>query len=101
MNREDYSNIHGERYDPVKPKDSDILKGKGSFVGETVTSTEFVPKHGERYETHRPTGSDVFRHENSSFDGRTWTQEDFGPKTTERAEPARHMAELRIDTGGM
>lgn len=51
----------------TKPKDSNILRGDGSFVSETVKGTEYTPKKGERYDTIRPGVSDIWKVSNFEF----------------------------------
>ena len=50
MNRTDYGAKTGERYEAVRPRDSDVLKGDGSFTGLTQHDLDFQPGKGERYE---------------------------------------------------
>lgn len=49
----------GERYELMKPKDSDIFQHEGSFIDETLAELE--PKKGERFETKRPETSDIWK----------------------------------------
>lgn len=61
VNRQEYSARKGERMETVKPKDSDILKGDGSFVTETDNSVEFIAKRGDRYEAVKQGSSDIWK----------------------------------------
>lgn len=57
----EYSGKRGERYEVVKPKDSDILKGDGSFVSETDKNLEYTAKKGERYEAVKQGSADIWK----------------------------------------
>lgn len=61
LSHEEHKIITGERYDIVKPKDSDILRGDGSFTATTDKNIEYTPKKGERYDTVRPVASDIWK----------------------------------------
>lgn len=61
VNRDEYSNLKGERYEMKKPVDSEILKGDGSFTGETHMRTEYTPKKGERSELRHHEPSDIWK----------------------------------------
>lgn len=61
VTQEEFSRKKGERYETKKPKDSDILKGDGSFAEQTEKETEFTQKMGERYETVKPGTSDIWK----------------------------------------
>lgn len=61
VNRQDYSHTKGDRFEAVKPQDSGILKGDGSFTRETSTLSDYQAKVGERYESKRPQSSDLWK----------------------------------------
>lgn len=44
-----------------KPKDSDLLRGDGSFVSETSNNLDYTAKKGERHEVVRPDASDIWK----------------------------------------
>ncbi|KAI1732111.1 hypothetical protein Ddc_00963 [Ditylenchus destructor] len=72
----------GERYEPMRPKDSDIFQHQGSFIDET--HAELEPKKGERFETKRPETSDIWKKE-GVMDGISVTQDEFTHKTSEKS----------------
>ena len=61
VNRTDYSYTKGERFEAVRPQDSTILKGDGSFTRETSTLIDYQAKVGERYDAKRPQSSDLWK----------------------------------------
>lgn len=61
VSHQEHKAVKGDRYEVKKPKDSDILRGDGSFVVETDKSIEYAAKKGERYETIRPESSDIWK----------------------------------------
>ncbi|KAL3080992.1 hypothetical protein niasHS_012792 [Heterodera schachtii] len=67
VNAEEYgrggAGARAERYATVRPKESDILKGHGSFARESHQRAEFGPKRAERAEAKKPSDSDIFRRE--------------------------------------
>lgn len=70
MNRQDYSNVRGERYEARRPKDSDVLKGEGTFDVESVNRSEYKMKAGERYDAKRPHSSGIFKVRKSAISSR-------------------------------
>lgn len=68
----------------------------------TVTHSEFTQKHAEKLNpnvTHYAS-SDIFGSREHSFEGRTWTQDEFTPKLGEKASIMKPLGELQIDTAG-
>lgn len=61
VSHEDYSGKKGERYEAVKPRDSDILRGDGSFISQTQNRMEFTPKKGDRFDTVKQGSADIWR----------------------------------------
>ncbi|RCN40298.1 hypothetical protein ANCCAN_13753 [Ancylostoma caninum] len=61
MNQQEYVTVKGERYDTKRPKDSEILKGDGSFMDKTMNQQEYVTVKGERYDIKRPKDSDILK----------------------------------------
>lgn len=59
--RKEYSGKKGERYEIKKPKDSNILRGDGSFVAQTDKGIEYTAKTGERYEVVKQGSSDIWK----------------------------------------
>lgn len=53
--------MRGDRYDTVKPKDSDFLRGDGAFASETSKHADFTAVKGERFDPMRPTTSDIWK----------------------------------------
>lgn len=50
INRSEYGAKSGERYEAVRPKDSDVLKGDGTFTSITQHSHDYQVGRGERYD---------------------------------------------------
>lgn len=61
VTHQDFSERRSERPDVVKPVDSDILKGDGSFIATTDKNAEYTFKKGERYETVKQGSSDIWK----------------------------------------
>ena len=61
VNTIEYAAKSGERYEARRPKDSDLLKGEGSFISETNTAVEYGPKKGERYDAKKPGSSEIWK----------------------------------------
>lgn len=61
VTHQEYSGKRGERYETIKPKDSNILRGDGSFLSETDKSAEYKPKKGERYEAVKRGSDDIWK----------------------------------------
>lgn len=61
VSHQDYAHAKGERYSVKKPKDSDLLRGEGSFTSETTKTVEYTQKRGERYETARQEASEIWK----------------------------------------
>ncbi|CAJ0575100.1 unnamed protein product, partial [Mesorhabditis spiculigera] len=90
VNRSEYSAKAGERYDVVKPKESDLLREtatskpgasdiwnkEGGVEQMTVNRSEYSAKAGERYDVVKPKESDLLRGD-GHFEGQTQNQKDF------------------------
>lgn len=61
VNRSEYTHQQGEKLEAKRPKDSDILKGEGSFASDTHTRSEYVPKKGERYDPKKHDTSEIWK----------------------------------------
>ena len=61
VNRAAYAGKQGERYDVVRPKDSNVLRGDGSFIAESVHAAEFGEKRADRFDARRPEPSDLWK----------------------------------------
>ncbi|MFH4984724.1 hypothetical protein AB6A40_011433 [Gnathostoma spinigerum] len=56
------NHLKGERFETVKPKNSNILGSNIlAFVDQTQAHIDYTAKKGERYETKRPESSDVWK----------------------------------------
>jgi hypothetical protein len=67
INRSEYSHKQGERYDASRPKDSDILRGDGSFMSDTHNRLEYPAKAGDRYEMKTQGASDIWKVRDSNL----------------------------------
>lgn len=61
INRTEYSHKMGERYEPRRPRESDILKGEGAIESESHTRREYQPKKGERYDARKHDSDDIWK----------------------------------------
>lgn len=61
VNRSDYSNTRGERFDSKRPNDSNILRGSGPLNSDTISRREFKEKKAERSTAKRPETSDMWK----------------------------------------
>lgn len=61
VSHQEHRAMTGERYATKKPKDSDLLRGDGSFVAETEKKIEYALKKGERCEAVRPGTSEIWK----------------------------------------
>lgn len=61
VSKAEYSAKKGERYAVTKPADSNLLKGDGSFTGQTQNSQDFKPGKGDRYDAVRRGSNEVWK----------------------------------------
>ncbi|VDK30287.1 unnamed protein product [Gongylonema pulchrum] len=61
VSHEKFKGETGEHYPSIKPRDSNILCRDESFVPETLSATEYIPKKGERHDVKRPGESSIWK----------------------------------------
>ena len=67
VNRSEYGREgRGDRFERRVPMEegADLLRGDGTFVGETSKSAEFKPKKGDRFEARVQGASDIWKVKN-------------------------------------
>ncbi|CAJ0609739.1 unnamed protein product [Cylicocyclus nassatus] len=69
-------------------KDSQLLKGDGSFTGKTVKQIEYVAVKGDRYEMKRPKDSEIFGSD-VPVTGKTLNQQEYIAMKGERHKTKR------------
>uniref|UniRef100_A0A915PLM7 Uncharacterized protein n=1 Tax=Setaria digitata TaxID=48799 RepID=A0A915PLM7_9BILA len=85
---DEYKSRKGDRFNTLKPLESDIWKKQGKLVAETVSHQDYDQKTGERYAIRRPQDSDIIQGD-GMFIGETQTRVSFTPKKGERYETTR------------
>lgn len=61
VSHQDFNSKQGERWPITKPRDSNVLRGEGSFASETQSGSDYTPKKGERYDIVKLETSDIWR----------------------------------------
>lgn len=61
VNRDDYSHTKGERFEIKRNKDSDVLKGSGTFARESTNLSDYKPKQVERSQPVRQGTSEIWK----------------------------------------
>lgn len=61
VNRSEFLQKQGERYELAIPKESEILPKEGHFSKESVNKSEYKPKKGDRYEVRRYEPADLWK----------------------------------------
>ncbi|GMT06996.1 hypothetical protein PENTCL1PPCAC_29170, partial [Pristionchus entomophagus] len=88
INRTDYAAKKGERFDAVKPRDSNVLKGDGSFTGETQNQSDFRTTKGDRYDPVKHNASEIWKND-SKMDGDSINRTDYAAKKGERFDAVK------------